>query len=62
MLDPHGNILATRTLYHPHVTEQPFTRNLTGVRIPESVRTVVVRAHDSVHGYGGAFMKVELPR
>lgn len=59
---PDGTILGTRTLYHPHVDEQPFTRSLTGVAIPESVTEVTVRARDSVHGFGGATVSVTLPK
>jgi hypothetical protein len=54
-------VLGTRNLAHPHVDEQPFTRSATGVVIPEDVRSVTVRANDSVHGYGGAEILVELP-
>jgi len=57
-----GTILGTRILYHPHVQEQPFTRSLSGVTIPEGVRRVTIRAHDSVHGYGGNVMTVDLPQ
>ena len=53
VLTPDGEVIATRTLYHPHVDEQPFTRSLSGVKIAEGVKRVVVRGHDSVHGYGG---------
>ena len=53
---------ATRTLLHPHVDEQPFTRSLTGITIPEGTDEVVVRAHDSVHGNGGAELRVQVPR
>ena len=56
-----GTVYGTRTLYHPHVNEQPFTRSLQGVEIPEGVSVVIVRGGDSVHGYGGAEMKVDLP-
>jgi len=59
---PDGTVLATRVLHHPHVGEQPFTRGLGGVRIPEGVTSVAVRARDSVHGYGGAEMTVEVVR
>ncbi len=61
VLGPDGTIFGTRTLYHPHVDEQPFTRSLSGVAIPAGVRTVTVRAHDSVHKYGGKVVQVELP-
>jgi len=60
VVDEAGTILGTRTLYHPHVDEQPFTRSLSGVEIPEQVKTVTIRAHDSVHGYGGKTISVEL--
>ena len=49
---PDGRILGTRTLLHPHVEEQPFTRSLGGVRIPGDVTEVRIRAHDNVDGYG----------
>jgi hypothetical protein len=61
ILDEAGNVLGTRILYHPHVDEQPFTRSLSGVTIPESIRRVTIRAHDSVHGYGGRDFALELP-
>ena len=62
VLAPDGTVLGTRTLYHPHVDEQPFTRSLSGVTIPGGVREVTIRAHDSKHGYGGDTKKVVLPR
>lgn len=58
---PDGTVIATRTLHHPHVNEQPFRRSLSGVRPPAGVRWVTVRAHDSVHGFGGREVRVELP-
>ena len=58
---PDGTILGTRVLAHPHVAEQPFTRALTGVAVPEGVARVTVRAHDSVEGFGGAEKTVPLP-
>jgi len=54
VLDPDGRVLATRRLLHPHEKEQPFTRSLSGVRIPQGVISVTIRAHDSMHEYGGA--------
>jgi hypothetical protein len=59
---PDGTVLGTRTLYHPHVDEQPFTRSLSGVKIPASITEVTVRTHDSVHQYGGKTMKVAVPK
>jgi hypothetical protein len=60
VLTPEGKLLATRILAHPHVGEQPFTRSLSGIEIPEGVSEVVVRARDSVHGYGGSELQVQL--
>lgn len=59
---PDGSILGTRILHHPHENEQPFTRSLGGVVIPDAVSEVTIRAHDSVHEYGGKEMKVTLER
>lgn len=57
---PDGTVLGTRTLLHPHVDEQPFTRSLTGVAIPGSIKKATIRAHDSVDGLGGKEVTVEL--
>lgn len=63
VLTPDGKtVLGTRTLLHPHETEQPFTRSLSGVRIPAGVTEVIVRARDSVHGVGGKEMRVTVER
>ncbi len=60
VLDPDGRVLATRKLLHPHDTEQPFTRSLNGVPIPSDIARVSVRAHDNVHGYGGAEQTIDM--
>jgi hypothetical protein len=62
VLSPGGAVLGTRTLLHPHESEQPFTRSLTGVKVPDGIDEVQIRAHDSVHGLGGATIKVRLDR
>lgn len=62
VLDADGNVLGSRTLFHPHVDEQPFTRSLNGLAIPEGIDTITVRAHDSVHGLGGATVPIDLER
>ena len=61
VVGPDGTVYGTRTLYHPHVDEQPFTRSLAGVRIPDGIRSVAIEAHDKVHGWGGKAVKVNLP-
>jgi hypothetical protein len=47
---PDGTVLGTRELLHPHVAEQPFTRSLAGVGLPDETDEVVVRASTSVEG------------
>lgn len=54
-------VFATRVLMHPHVNEQPFTRSLSGVELPEGTKKIIIRAHDKIHKYGGLEMSVELP-
>ena len=61
VVSPDGKVLATRTLWHPHVEEQPFTRSLDKVLVPVEFKRVIVRAHDSVHGYGPKGFEVTLP-
>ena len=60
IIAPDGEILAKRVLAHPHTNEQPFTRSLSGVKVPADIHQVTVRAHDSVHAFGGATMKIAL--
>ncbi len=62
ILTPNRKVLATRVLLHPHVEEQPFTRSISGVKIPAGVTSVIVRGHDKVHGYGGKELVVNLAK
>ncbi|MDX1823902.1 MAG: hypothetical protein R3354_04250 [Thiohalomonadales bacterium] len=55
-----GTVLGHRTLYHPHVNEQPFTRNLSGVMIPPEIDIVFIEAHDKVHGWNPQRLEVNL--
>lgn len=55
-----GTQLGYRELLHPHVNEQPFTRSLTGVKIPAGVTALVIRAKDNVHGEGPPYT-LQLP-
>ena len=50
----------TRVLWHPHETEQPFTRGQSGLKIPSTIEKVRVRAHDLVNGFGGKEVVVNL--
>lgn len=55
VLAPDGTELGYRELLHPHVNEQPFTRSLSGVVVPDGVSEVLIRPRDSVHGMGADY-------
>ncbi|AZQ65678.1 hypothetical protein EF888_00140 [Silicimonas algicola] len=55
-----GIELGTRVLLHPHVDEQPFTRSLSGVTIPDGLATVYVEARTTREGWGEARHPVAL--
>ena len=46
-----GEVLSHRTLYHPHVAEQPFTRSGSAFSLPPGTARVIVEARDTVHGW-----------
>ena len=56
-----GTELGLRVLHHPHVNEQPFTRSLGGVTIPDGTREVMIEARDNVGGWSGTPVKFTLP-
>lgn len=62
VVDGKGKVLGIRTLHHPHVDEQPFTRSLSGVVIPAKVTKVIVEAHDKVHGWSKDRVMVDLTK
>ncbi len=47
LIDAAGNQIAYRELMHPHVEEQPFTRSLRNIMLPDGIKTVWVRARCS---------------
>ncbi len=57
-----GKLLGARTLFHPHETEQPFTRDLYKVRIPAGVTKVRIRARHKPKGYDGKTLDVNIPQ
>jgi hypothetical protein len=56
-----GKLLKSRVLLHPHVNEQPFTRSLSGVKIPAGTTEVKIRAKDLKHGYSSVQYTVKIP-
>ena len=61
VLAPDGTSLGMRVLVHPHETEQPFTRSLGGVVIPEGITHVIIRARDNVDGWTTTTYDYTLP-
>ncbi len=55
-----GEVYGTRELAHDHGAEQPFTRSLSGVVIPDDVTEVTIEGRDQTSGWGGATVIVEL--
>ncbi|MBT3273535.1 MAG: hypothetical protein HN368_10285 [Spirochaetales bacterium] len=61
VVDPESSLLyGQRVLAHPHDTEQPFTRTLSGIEIPEGVTEVMVRAKCTDHPFAGKAVLVDL--
>ena len=60
VLDMAGNRLGYRELGHPHVREQPFTRSLSSVMIPDGTHKVRIRAHCSQDGWTEDTFKLKL--
>ncbi len=60
VLDASGKELGVRVLAHPHVNEQPFTRSLSGVRIPADVTEVGIQASDSIGGWSSPVKTIRL--
>ena len=60
VLDMAGNELGLRVLAHPHVDEQPFTRSLSGVRVPEGATQVLIEPRCLVDGWTGTPVMVDL--
>ena len=60
VVEADGTELGLRVLYHPHVEEQPFTRSLSGVFIPNGIDTVFVEARTNADGWGAERFPVSL--
>lgn len=60
VVDANGHVLASRVLLHPHVMEQPFTRSLSAVTLPDGTRSVFIRARCSVEGWTGPVFALQL--
>ena len=61
LVDAAGNVIGHRELMHPHVDEQPFTRSLNNIMLPDGMKTIWVRARCSEEGWAGETYEVTLP-
>lgn len=61
IIGPDGSEYGFRLLTHDHASEQPFTRTLDGVEIPEGVTTVTIEGRDQQYGFGGTTFELLLP-
>ena len=60
ILDKDGNQIAIRELIHPHVDEQPLTRSLSGIDLPQSTSEVGIQVRDTVTGWNPEITRVEI--
>lgn len=61
VLDMEGNELGLRVLTHPHVREQPFTRSLSSVQIPDGIAQVQIQARCQRDGWAPDLYLLTLP-
>lgn len=60
LVDEKGNEIGKRTLYHPHVNEQPFTRSLSDLYIGDDKKIIFIEAHDKKHGWSPNKVKIDM--
>jgi hypothetical protein len=62
VLTPDGTVIGYRELTHPHVDEQPFTRSLSGVKIPDGLREVLIQPRCTMDGWVPMPTMLTLPK
>jgi hypothetical protein len=62
IMSPEGEVYGVRELLHDHAYEQPFTRALRQIYIPENVTEVIVQGRDQQYGWGGKTQTLTLPK
>lgn len=62
LVDEKGNEIGKRTLYHPHIDEQPFTRSLNNFQIPKDTKIIFVEAHDLNRGWSKGKVKIDMSK
>ncbi len=60
IVDLNGKELGLRNLAHPHEHEQPFTRSLSNVKIPDDLTEEGVQTRDTVGGWYPNITRVKI--
>jgi hypothetical protein len=60
IVGPDGTEFGFRLLTHDHAGEQPFTRSLSSVSIPDDVDVVTIEGRDQANGFGGEIFELQL--
>jgi hypothetical protein len=60
VLDGQGSVLGERVLFRPHVTEQPFTRSLSCVEVPNNASFVMLQTRTKPEEWGDALYRPEI--
>ncbi|MFV1984232.1 MAG: hypothetical protein ACC657_11880 [Thiohalomonadales bacterium] len=60
IVDAKGIEIAKRILHHPHVNEQPFTRSLSSVKIPDKTKIIFIQAHDTGQKWSSKKLEIDL--
>ncbi len=61
VLDMDGKELGLRVLHHPHEQEQPFTRSLGSVTLPDGTAQVQIQARCNTEGWSEVTHVLTLP-
>lgn len=61
ILNLQEEIIAVRSLRHPHMKQESFTRSLPFVPVHQDTKEIKVRAHCSVDGFTGKQVVIKLP-
>ena len=62
IVDSESRVLGNRVLHHPHVHEQPFTRGIGSIMLPEGVTSVFIEAHDKLHGWSPHRLMIDMKK
>jgi len=62
IVGPDGTVYGTRELAHDHAAEQPFTRTIQAVEIPDDIDVVTIEGRDQDNGWGGGTFELTLIR